>query len=37
MRVTVRGAASVFVQGGSYQLYVNAMEPEGAGRPLPAL
>ena len=37
MRVTVRGAASVFVQGGSYQLYVDSMAREGVGRPLPAL
>ena len=31
MRVTVRGAASVFVQGGSYQLYVDSMAREGVG------
>ena len=31
MRVTVHGAASVFVQSGSYQLYVNAMEQAGLG------
>ncbi|HIS02609.1 MAG TPA: exodeoxyribonuclease VII large subunit [Candidatus Pullichristensenella avicola] len=31
MRVTVHGAASVFVQSGSYQIYVNAMEQEGLG------
>ena len=37
MRVTVRGAASVFVQSGSYQLYVDSVDPRGRGRPLPAL
>ena len=31
MRVTVRGAASVFVQSGSYQLYVDSMAREGVG------
>ncbi len=31
MRVTVRGAASVFVQSGSYQLYVDSVAREGVG------
>ena len=31
MRVTVRGAASVFVQSGSYQLYVDSVTREGVG------
>ena len=31
MRVTVRGAASLFVQSGSYQLYVDCVEREGVG------
>ena len=31
MRVTARGSASLYVQGGNYQLYVNQMQPEGAG------
>ena len=32
MRVTVRAGASLFVRDGSYQLYVNSMRQEGAGR-----
>lgn len=32
MRVTVRASASLFVRDGSYQLYVNSMRQEGAGR-----
>ena len=32
MRVTVRASASLFVRDGSYQLYVNSMHQEGAGR-----
>ena len=31
MRVTARGAASLYVESGSYQLYVNSLRPEGAG------
>ena len=31
MRVTVRASASVFVRDGSYQLYVESMQAEGAG------
>ena len=31
MRVTVRGAASLFVQSGSYRLYVDCVEREGVG------
>ena len=31
MRVTARGSASIFVRDGSYQLYVSAMMPFGAG------
>ena len=31
MRVTVRASVSVYVQGGSYQLYVNSMQPDGVG------
>ncbi|MBR2465806.1 MAG: exodeoxyribonuclease VII large subunit [Clostridia bacterium] len=31
MKVSVRGSVSVYTQGGSYQLYVNAMMPDGVG------
>lgn len=31
MKVLVRGNVSVFVRDGSYQLYVNEMEPDGVG------
>ena len=31
MRVTVRGRVSAYVRGGSYQLYADAMEPDGVG------
>ena len=31
MKVTVRGRISAYVRGGSYQLYADAIEPEGIG------
>lgn len=31
MKVLARGSVSVYVQSGQYQLYVNAMEPDGIG------
>ncbi len=31
MKVSVRGSVSVYTQGGSYQLYVNTMVPDGVG------
>ena len=31
MKVTVRGRVSAYVRGGSYQLYADAMEPDGVG------
>lgn len=31
MKVIVRGSVSVYTQGGSYQLYVNTMVPDGVG------
>ena len=31
MKVLVRGSVSLFVRDGSYQIYVNEMEPDGVG------